>query len=191
MKIATGFLVGFIIGFASFMKLAPKPKEIKTEVLAVATQSPEPTETPEPTVTPSPTPLPTQTPIPTLVPTDTPTPFPTVPPVPTPTPLPTPTPDVWSPPDIEPIMARYAGQYGVDKNVLERIANCESHFNPNSVNGDYAGMFQFSTNTWINARLQIGFDPNPALRTNIEESIRTAAYLVSLRGTEPWPACLR
>lgn len=139
----------------------------------------------------SPTPIPTNTLSPSATPapviTFTPTPMP----IPTDTPEPTPTPDVWSPPDMEPIFSRFAGQYGVDKNILERLANCESHFNPEARNGDYVGMFQFSTHTWSDIRVQIGEDPNPDLRTNIDASIQTAAYLVSQRGTAPWPACLR
>lgn len=109
----------------------------------------------------------------------------------TPTPVPTPTPDVWSPPHLEGWFAQYAGQYGVDKNVLERLANCESHFNPSASNGDYLGMFQFSTRTWQDYRMKMGLDANPDLRTNPEESIKTAAYVIQQRGTAPWPACLR
>ena len=86
--------------------------------------------------------------------------------------------------------AQYAGQYGVDKNMLERIANCESHFNPAAKNGDYLGLFQFATSTWINYRTQMGTDTNPDLRTNAEESIKTGAFLVSKRGSTPWPSCV-
>jgi hypothetical protein len=105
---------------------------------------------------------------------------------------PRPTPDVWSPAELEPIFAQYAGQYGVDKNLLERIANCESHFNPNASGngGAYLGMFQFSASTWINNRNLMGMDPSPELRTNAEESIRTAAFLMSRAGDAPWPACI-
>jgi soluble lytic murein transglycosylase-like protein len=80
--------------------------------------------------------------------------------------------------------------YGVDKNVLERIANCESHFNSNAINGPYVGMFQFSPSTWSNYRIQMGSDPSPTLRTNPEESIKTGAFVVSKRGDAPWPACI-
>lgn len=148
-----------------------------------STPSPKPTKTP----TPKPSPTNTPTPKPTIVPTPEPTPTPD----PTPTPVPTPTPDVWSPPDMEPTFARYAGQYGIDKNILERLANCESHFNINSINGDYVGMFQFGSNTWISTRQQMGEDSNLALRSDIDASIKTAAYLISVRGASPWPSCLR
>ncbi len=111
---------------------------------------------------------------------------------PTSTPIgtPGPTPDVWSPQAMEPLFAQYAGMYGADKNLLERIANCESHFNPNAENGPYLGMFQFNASTWSNNRSLMGMDPDPGLRTDIEESIRTAAFLVSRAGDAPWPACI-
>lgn len=139
-----------------------------------------------------PTTKPQPIPSPTLVPTPKPTMKPASTPEPTETPYvePTPTPDVWSPPDIEPIMARFAGQYGVDKNILERLANCESHFNPNAVNGDYLGLFQFSARSWQYYRGKIGEDINPELRRDIEASIKTAAYVISTVGTSPWPRCL-
>ncbi|QQG47335.1 MAG: transglycosylase SLT domain-containing protein [Candidatus Woesebacteria bacterium] len=181
MKIFTWFLVGFAVGFFSFSIFLNSKKQEKKTVLAAyiqASSTPIPTDSPNPTPTESPTPAPTPFP-------EAPAPTPTIPPAPTPTP------DVWSPPAISPVIQRYAQVYNVDSNLLERIANCESHFNPNAQNGDYLGMFQFSTNTWISTRNQMAFDANPILRTNIEESIRTAAYLVSKRGTEPWPLCLR
>ena len=156
-----------------------EPEVVKAEVAEISSISepdeslssePETTESPRPTLSPIPSPDPT----PTLLP----------------TPVPTPTPDVWSPSDMEPWFSQYAGQYGVDKNILERLANCESHFNPNAVSGNYVGMFQFSASTWSNYRAEMGFDPNPDLRTNAEESIRTAAYAVLHKGVNPWPRCL-
>jgi len=159
----------------------------KAEVLAIATIQPISAVEPSPTPTKRPTPIPTPTLTPTPTPTKKPTPIPT--PVPTPA-GPTATPDVWSPPDLEPFFTQYAAVYSVDKNLLERIANCESHFNLNAVNGDYLGLFQFSTSTWINYRSQLGMDVNPDLRRNAEESIRTGAFVISKRGDAPWPACI-
>lgn len=123
------------------------------------------------------------------------TPEPTAPPAPlpteTPVSAPTATPDVWSPPEYEPWFSQYAGQYGVDKNMLERIANCESHFDANAQNGANVGMFQFTPGTWEKYRKLMGLDANPDLRLNAEESIKTAAYLLQQRGPVPWPSCLR
>ena len=190
-----GFVVAFLLSLIFFENTYIKTVEpvLTSEVLSQTSQSDldeekrevrieeeveEQVASAEETSTPSPSPKPTNTFMP------TPTPVPTLPPAPTPTP------DVWSPPDMEPWFSQYAGQYGVDKNILERLANCESHFNPNAVSGIYAGMFQFSAQTWSNYRTEMGFDPSPDLRTNTEESIRTAAYAVLHKGVTPWPRCL-
>ncbi len=188
MKVVTFFLISFAVGYLGSLGYASQKKPVDTKVLAEAIEeTPSPTpepETPTPVPTPTETSKPTSKPKPSLAPTATPTPTPTVP-------LgPTSTPDVWSPPALEPIFARFAGEYGIDKNILERLANCESHFNPEAKMGDYLGMFQFATSTWKNYRSKMGLDTNPALRTNIEESIRTAAYVISLKGTSPWPKCV-
>ena len=197
------FVLAFVISFSGFTMYvsAKQPEPLSNtipEVLAEATIAPTMTPSPKPTAIPTKSPSPT--PRPTIASTATPSPSPrslemnvaiaSPSPTATPEPEPTSTPDVWSPPSLEPWFAQYAGQYGVDKNALERIANCESHFNPNASNGDYVGMFQFATQTWINYRNQMGMDPNPSLRTNPEESIRTGAFLMSKRGTTPWPACI-
>lgn len=138
--------------------------------------------------------LSTATPKPTLKamasPTPTPVPSPTASVEPTPSPLPTPTPDVWSPNWLEPWFTQYAQTYGVDKNVLERLANCESHYDNDAVNGAYIGLFQFGPVTWQTYRGQMGLDASLDLRANPEEAIRTAAYVVSLVGTSKWPKCL-
>lgn len=110
---------------------------------------------------------------------------------PTPTPAPTATPDVWPPAEFAGWFNQYAAAFGVDVNILERIANCESHFNPTSESGNYLGMFQFSSSTWQSYRSQMGLDTSPDLRANPEESIKTAAYVVQQKGAAPWPSCLR
>lgn len=152
---------------------------LKQQVLAInieSTQSPTLTPTPSskptlaPTIKPKPKPMPTLTPTPYLDP--------------------TPTPDVWSPPQMTNLFTQYANVYNVDQNILERLANCESHFNPDAKNGDYLGIFQFSVSLWQSYRQKLGMDANPDLRRNIEESIRTAAFVLSQRGTSPWPSCL-
>src|SRR3989338_3418542 len=126
--------------------------------------------TPSPTVTP--TPSPTQTLTPTLTPT----------PTSTPTPLP--------PSSYDTDFDQYSSQYGVDKNQLKKIALCESGMNPSSANGDYGGMYQFATKTWINTRSQMGLDTNPSLRFGAKESIETAAFKISRNGAKAWVNCL-
>ena len=133
------------------------------------------------------TPEPTDSPTPT--PTDTPTPSPT--PVPTDTPAPTPTPHRIAPAEIDALIVRYASEYGTDANLIRIIADCESHFNPQAVNGPYGGMFQYTATSWASKRNEMVLDPNPDLRFNAEESIRTTAYAISRYGTGMWPACTR
>lgn len=91
--------------------------------------------------------------------------------------------------DIEAVFSKYSSDYGVDKNLLKKIADCESHFHTSSVNGDYGGMFQFSSGTWTATRNQMGADTNPDLRFSGEEAIKTAAFKISRGGAGAWPAC--
>ncbi len=142
-----------------------------------------------PTETPTPTPTPSPTPSPTAKPTTTPSPSPTS--TPEPTSEPTPVPETIAPSDLEALFVRYAIEYGIDANLLKKIADCESHFNPGSANGPYGGMFQFTATSWINKRLEMGLDPNPDLRFGANESIQTAAYSISRYGAGMWPACSR
>lgn len=210
MKVILAFLIGVLIGLTSFSgyiyvnqlnKARVLSERVEPEpTLSQASTSPEPSpiepEEPSsepppvtsPSVRPTKSPSPTSKPSPKSSPSLSPSPSPSN--IPTSTPNPTATPDVWSPPAMDPFFAQYAGQYNVDKNTLERIANCESHFNPNAVNGGYLGMFQFATSSWQSNRNLMGLDNNPALRTNIEESIKTAAFLLSRSGTSPWPSCI-
>ena len=134
----------------------------------------------EPTLTSTPIPTPSAIVLPTL----TPTPFPTK--IPTPTPVPQPK---FSSEEIHAIIERFAAQYSVDPNVLRHIAVCESGFNPYAVNGPYAGLYQFSGNTWKSNRISIGEDTNTDLRFNAEEATQTAAYLISGGKKEIWPNC--
>ncbi|MBI5123593.1 transglycosylase family protein [Candidatus Roizmanbacteria bacterium] len=142
--------------------------------------------TPTPTQAPALTPKPSPTAIPTPSPTNTPTPIATPTPTSIPTPSPTPTPVT----DLESLFAKYSSQYSIDKNLLKRIADCESHFNPNAnYQNIYLGMYQFGEQTWISIRTKMNLDPNPGLRTNAEEAIKTAAYKVSIGGQSAWPHC--
>lgn len=142
--------------------------------------------TPTPTNTPTPTPSPTAKPSPT--PTHTPTPTP-IPPTATPTPTPVPTRVPASPAEIDDYFKRFAQEYGIDEELLRKIAICESGYNTQSVNGAYGGMYQFHTQSWQSTRMAMGADPNPDLRFNPEEAIRTAAYKISINGAAAWPAC--
>ena len=129
-------------------------------------------------------PSPTETPKPTAAPIVTPTVIPTA----TPTPQPVLASTVGST-DLEVLFTTYSDTYHVNKSLLEKIASCESSDNPNATNGDYTGMFQFATSSWISVRSTMGLDTNPDLRRNAEESIRTAAYMISQGRASAWPTC--
>jgi hypothetical protein len=97
---------------------------------------------------------------------------------------------VNAPSDLEPLFSQFANQYGVDINLLKRIADCESHFNPGVVAGPYAGMFQFTQGTWTSYRNWMGEDPNSNLRYGAREAIQTAAFAMSQgKASSLWPAC--
>lgn len=114
-------------------------------------------------------------------------------PSPTPTSLPTPTQVPLSAPapnDLDEIFERFSSEYSVDKELLKHIAKCESSYNTNAQNGDYTGMFQFAGQTWSSIRSSMGLDPSPDLRTNAEESIRTAAAMIAKGQQNAWRNCL-
>lgn len=102
------------------------------------------------------------------------------------------TPEPTNPPapELEAMFDKYSSEYGVDKELMKKIARCESGFNTTSNNsGIYLGMFQFGSQTWVANRNRMGLDSNPDLRTNPEEAIKTAAYVISTRGPGAWPNC--
>jgi hypothetical protein len=127
---------------------------------------------PKPTATPTPTPLPTATPTPTPLPTATPTPTPII-----------------TSSDLEQLFQKYGDLYQVDKELLKRIAACESGFNNDASFLDYSGMFQFSTESWTLTRQAMNADINPDLRKNAEEAIKTAAFKIAHGGASAWPTC--
>jgi len=108
---------------------------------------------------------------------------------PTPTIIPTPTAQVSAPTDLEVLFNEFANQYAVDANYLKSIADCEAHFNNAVLVDDYAGMYQFTTSTWIHYRNLMSKDPNPNLRFGKRESIETAAFVVSIGKSGIWPSC--
>ena len=172
-------LIGFLLGYFG-MSFVGEDLFLKGEVLSeyyvagdgsltldaslMMTPSPTPSPTPEPTQTPKPTPTPS----------------------PSPTPIPQP---VFSSEEIHGFIERFAGQYSTDPNVIRHLAVCESGFNPLAVKLNYAGLFQFSPNTWIKYRELMGEDADIDLRFNAEEAVQTAAYAYSLGHADIWPNC--
>jgi hypothetical protein len=122
-----------------------------------------------------------------IVITETPVPTPTFTPTPTRTPTPTPVPILSN--DLETLFGKYSSTYNTDKELLRKIAFCESKFNPNASNGPYAGLYQFTEGSWIVTRRRMGLDTNPTLRLNPEEAIKTAAFKISKDGPHAWPNC--
>ena len=167
-------VIFFLVGYISADLI--NGKFFKKKVLSESSENCQEsaTPTPTPTVTPSSTPGPSASPTPK--------------PKNTPTPSPVPQPKI-SQAEIHALMERFAGQYAVDVNVLRHIAVCESGFDPSAVNGPYAGLYQFNITTWKKNRVLMGEEVNPDLRFNAEESIQTAAYLISQGKRYLWPNC--
>ncbi len=171
-----------LVSFFSFgshvskLPVPPSPEKIVSPLpLVHVTSTPPSTPTPTDTPTPTMTPLPTPTATPTILPTQTPTPTPQV--------------MTTSPTDIDGLFAKYATEYSVDQEQLKRIARCESSFNVNATYGDYVGMFQYATQSWVTVRSEMGLDTNADLRRNAEETIKTAAFHISRHGAGAWPNC--
>lgn len=133
----------------------------------------------------------TQTPSALPTPTPTPTPSPKLTLAPTPSPKPKVIPIApASSQQINAFIERFAAQYGVDPNVLRHIAICESGFNPLASNLSYAGLYQFSPNSWQNYRVKMGEEMNADLRFNAEEAVQTAAFVLSRNQGYIWPSCV-
>ncbi|MFC1627155.1 transglycosylase SLT domain-containing protein [Patescibacteria group bacterium] len=135
--------------------------------------SPEPSAEASPSASPIPSPKPTPTPKPS----------------PTPSPSPSPQPS-FSGEEIHGFMEKYANEYGIDVNILRHIAVCESGFDPLASNLSYAGLYQFSPNTWVNYRNMLSLDSDIDLRFHAEEAVRTAAYILSINRAYIWPNCV-
>lgn len=119
----------------------------------------------------------------------TPTSTPTLTPTPTPTPKPTSIPTPAQSLSLDDLFNKYGAIYGVDPGVLRSIASCESGFDPSQVTGDYAGLFQFGSLPWQEARGRLGENPDLSLRFNAEESVKTAAHEIQIKGTSGWSDC--
>lgn len=115
------------------------------------------------------------------------TPIPTR--TPTPTKIPTPTIIHYSFSQFEQWFDQYAGEKSVNKDLLKKIAVCESNLNPQAVNGIYAGLYQFSESSWKKTRVQMNQDNNPKLRFDPQEAIKTGAFKLATDGSAAWSNC--
>lgn len=91
--------------------------------------------------------------------------------------------------DVYSLIQTYASQYNADPSKMIAIAHCESGLRANAVNGPFAGAYQFLSSTWQSNRRAMGLDPDPTLRYNIEEAIKTAAFKMGRDGYGAWPVC--
>ena len=96
-----------------------------------------------------------------------------------------------APAEIQSLIETYAPQYGADPAKMAVIAKCESGFRPEAVSpsGAYVGLYQFVSGTWVSNRNAMGLDPDPSLRANAEEAIKTAAFKMGRDGYGAWPVC--
>ena len=92
---------------------------------------------------------------------------------------------------LDQMFAAYGNYYGVSPKTLRHIAYCESRFIPTAINGRHVGLYQFNPITWSATRERMSHDPNPDLRYDAEESIKTAAFKISNGGIRAWPYCGR
>ena len=143
------------------------------------TSSPINPASPSPSIPPSPSPSPTPNPSP------LPSPTPSPPPIPSPSPQPE-----YSQEEIHGFFEKYSNDYHIDIHVLRYIAICESGFNPKATNLYYAGLFQFNPSIWSYYRNMLNQDPDPGLRTNAKEAVKTAAYVLSINHAYIWPNCV-
>lgn len=96
--------------------------------------------------------------------------------------------------ELEVMFSAYGNYYGVNKNMLDYLARCESSFIPSALSrsGKYGGLYQFDERTWVGVRKRMGLDPNPALRFDAEEAVKTTAFKIKTDGNaNAWPHCSR
>lgn len=163
-----------VINSVTQLPISPLSKNFiqpSPQVLAkIVEATPDPTPTPAPSISPSPSIKPTPKPSATFIPSPTPKPSPTAQQL-----------DEW--------FTKYSNEQSISRDLLWKIAVCESKLNPNAKNGDYGGMFQFSTQTWITTRKRMNKDTNPQLRFDSESAIHTAAFRIATIGAAAWPNC--
>ena len=167
---------------------SPSPQSSAKEV-SFSIPSLAPTITPLPTPSFSASPRLSYTAKPTMIP----TPKPSLKPIPLPTPTPSPSlsPSPVTGQQLDNWFTAYSNHYSIDPTKLRMIAICESNLNSAVQNGDYAGLYQFSSGTWRSTRAAMNMDPDPQLRFNPEEAIKTAAFKISTVGLSAWPNCVK
>lgn len=87
------------------------------------------------------------------------------------------------------MISAYGNYYDIDVNLLRHIAFCETRYRPLATNGKHAGLYQFSPTTWQAVRGRMGLDPNPDLRFDAEQAVKTAAYKIQEGDPWAWAHC--
>lgn len=83
----------------------------------------------------------------------------------------------------------YGNYYNVPPSQLRHLALCETRFRPWVSNGQHGGLYQYNPRTWSATRERMGLDPNPDLRFDAQEAIKTTAYKISREGSGAWVVC--
>lgn len=75
----------------------------------------------------------------------------------------------------------FSNLYGVPQQYAECVCAAESRYDANAVgdNGRALGPWQWHVPSWTETRLEMGLDPDPALRADPVESTVTAFYAMS------------
>jgi len=89
------------------------------------------------------------------------------------------------------LIEKYSAEYKVSRDMMLGIAQCESGFREDAINGPYAGLYQFVSSTWASNRRAMELDTDPNLRLNAEEAVKTAAFKMNRDGYGAWPVCQR
>lgn len=92
-------------------------------------------------------------------------------------------------PELDALFTKYSYQYKIDRVKLRKIAICESNLNINAHNLYYLGLYQFSESSWKSYRKLMGTDTDQSLRVDPEQSIKTAAWMISTGRENAWPNC--
>lgn len=94
-----------------------------------------------------------------------------------------------SPKELEPFIEKYAGLYNVNRELMKKMAFCESSFNRFAVHGPYKGLYQFHSSTWTATRKRMGLNPDISKVFDTEEAVKTTAFKISQDGAGAWPVC--
>ncbi|KKP60032.1 MAG: hypothetical protein UR52_C0001G0112 [Candidatus Gottesmanbacteria bacterium GW2011_GWA1_34_13] len=181
-----GFLMA-IISFFFWSSMIPKALAFFTNKTVLGTKTD--IALPTPNLTPSPSIIPSVVLTPTTSPTIKPKTTPTAKSTPKPSQTPKPSASPISVSQLDEWFVKYANKESIDKDLLKKIAYCESKLKPEAINGSYAGLYQFTKNTWISTRTSMNLNTDPDLRFNPEEAIKTAAFRMATQGAGAWPNC--